>query len=147
MKPTLRSIRYLALAAILTLASPVIRAQTFTGQATLTDTPSALRVIIHPISSESRLRICYEHTGGGTVQVQLLQRDMVLYDEYSAKPTAVANLDLASLPAGEYTIRVQAYNARYRQVIRLDPPAGRLITLIDELPVPVGGTGNTLVKQ
>ncbi|GAB3048497.1 hypothetical protein [Spirosoma pulveris] len=126
------------------LFSPVVQAQTFAGQSVLTEPPASLRAIITPVANSLVVRIRFENQGRGSVQLQIRDRKgTILLDELQPKRFYAGQFDLASLPAGLYTIELRTLDARHTDTIRIEPPlSGRVIAVSEPT-----ATEKMIVKQ
>jgi hypothetical protein len=115
------------------LPVPTLYAQTFLGKSSFTEPPSSLQVQIVPVSNATAVRIHFENQGRGTVHLQIRNSNgKVFYDELEAKRLYTGRFDLASLPAGLYTIELRTLDARHTEMIRVEEPTvGRVITLAE----------------
>lgn len=109
-------------------------AQTFLGKSSLTEHPSSLQVQIVPVSNATAVRIYFENQGHGTVHLQIRNsNEKVFYDELEAKRLYKGRFDLASLPAGLYTIELRTLDARHTEMIRIEEPtAGRIVAVVNQ---------------
>ena len=131
--PTLRAASVCLLS--IGLISPPARAQTFTGQTRLTESPApGFQVLVYPcLTKSSTIRININNQSGGPVRVQISdQQGQLVYDEVESLRLYRRYVDLSSLPVGDYTLSLSKPQGVYSQTFRIEPPtAGRIVLLND----------------
>ena len=82
--------------------------------------PCGLRVQIIPLANSSLLRIGYENAATGAVCLDLrTDQGEAIYSSVLQPARHVRFLNLAALPAGNYTVELRTHTARHREVIHL----------------------------
>ena len=131
--PTLRAASVLLLS--IGLMSPAAQAQTFTGQAKLTQSPSkGFQVLIYASTLQpGRIRVNFDNESPGPVRIQVRdQQGTIVYDEFESSVHYRGYVNLLSAPTGDYTVSLSKPQGVYTQTFRIEPPtAGRIVLLND----------------
>jgi hypothetical protein len=123
----------------LALTTSPARAQTFTGQPILTETPGSLRTIITRINHSSVLIIGYENQDGGSVSIRIQdKRGTVLLEESQYKRAYAGRYDLAGLSPGLYSIELKTLTSRHIGTVSVDSPASQAAVTVIEQFRPAG---------
>ena len=117
---------------VLSFARPITsQAQAAGAQPQKSPAPASLRVNIRPLSNAPLLRVCYESDQYGSVRFQIRnERGSVLYDDVLRASRFVGTFDLASLPAGRYTIELQTPTDHHQETIQMNKPVPATVVLV-----------------
>lgn len=130
----------LAVAAWLTsivLGSPLVQAQTFTGQEKLNESPAGFKASVYPVGDRSStIRINIDNQSRGAIRIQIMdQPGNIWYDEYVRMSFYRQRFDMCFFPAGIYAIILSKPGTTHTTLIYVEPSTPGRITTLPERPV------------
>ncbi|SFC68614.1 hypothetical protein [Spirosoma endophyticum] len=136
----------LFVATVCLLSASSIQAQTFTGQADLSASPTSFEAVVYPVaSSPTTIRINFNNRTNGAVRVVIRgENGKPVYEEFESIALYRRRFDFASMPAGTYTIELSKKNDLFTQTFSIEPPTTSHITMTSQ---PVRKTPETTVEK
>lgn len=123
----------IAVAACL-LSASAIHAQTFTGMEKLAASPAGLQANAYPvIDAPATIRLNFDNlTPGGVWVIIRDEKGNKVYSEFETIAKYRRRLNLASMPAGNYTVELVKRNEQFAQTFTIEPPIERHITMVTQ---------------
>ena len=123
---------FVATACLLSASS--IHAQTFTGQAKLSTSPTSFEAVVYPVTSNpTAIRINFNNRTSGSVRVVIRDENgKPVYQEYESIALYRRRFDFASMPPGSYTVELSKQNELFTQSFAIEPPLSSHITMTDQ---------------
>jgi hypothetical protein len=118
----------LALLMFILSSAQAVSAQTLAAQPCYRAT--GLRTIIKAPPNSALVRVRYESNHPGPVYVEFLNdKRLVVYAERKRETHFVGDYDLASLPAGDYTLHLFTYGFHHVEALRLNRDNNSIATV------------------
>lgn len=113
------------------LSASALRAQTFAGQAELTELPAQLEATVYPLAElPSTIKVIFNNMAGGQVRVMIRdEKGKVFYSELESIARYRRRFDLSSLPEGHYMVELSKQNEHYAQAFVIEMPTTSHITM------------------
>lgn len=134
---SLRTLTGYGLFGLLGLASPLLSAQTFTGQNFLIEIPASFRAIIKASARQETITIRLENRWSKAIRIQILnQAHQPVYNDYVTKTGYYTRFDVSALPYGTYTIELSNRYARQTQQFLIERSDTRRVVMGADPPRP-----------
>lgn len=118
----------LALFVLLLSSDQAVSAQTLGGQPSYQAT--GLRTVIKAQPNSALVRVRYERNNAGPVYLEFLNdKRLVVYTERERETHFVGDYDLASLPAGDYTLQLSTDGFHHVEALRLNRANNSRVTV------------------